>query len=146
MNEHIQTLLPINCSLPDPCEGDAHVQPSQKSTLIREIDLGFDLNRHLSRETRGFDAAVRMIASSPEDRGKLKHSSWVTRHYGMFTKQEYVSSNFNFNFETRRKVYQVYLCHCKEVGLISREGPKQCFEGFVSSRNCLILDRFKTWC
>ena len=47
--------------------------------------------------------------------------------------------------ETRQQTYQLYLCHLQRGTSVLLGGPNRCFEGFVSSRNRIIInfDRFQ---
>ena len=41
---------------------------------------------------------------------------------------------------------ELFLCRLQRGTLICRKGLKRCFEGFFSSRNCLIINFYTSWC
>ena len=60
--------------------------------------------------------------------------------FSIFYKSTFLT-NLRFHIETHPKTYRDFTCvTCKKVRLICSEGPKRRFEGFVSSRNSLLIN------
>ena len=68
-------------NVPNPRQCNTHMQPGQKCTLVREINLGLDLHRHFSRQARwtALNAAIRMVIFSPKQIGQLEHNPHTGR-------------------------------------------------------------------